>query len=276
MNDNISFPFLLLSRELRDKIYDDLLTSSRVLPSWPEDRGHWRSPSEDDARVFEDCRYAVEGLQNDTAALQRSCHQVHEEVRTAIARLDRLGQLPFRLDLMMVDETTLYPTWLSFPARLSQIPKLNVDVRILGDVAGKRSGWTPGCGGPPIMVWCLYYLLKRFLLRGPDFLSSVKSVTIPYVQELVINVVTPSPVPPEGFLTEDNDDWTFRAQRRKGLMHPEVLLSLMMHHMQHLLCRSRYTAKYASIVFARIERITFSRDGDQKQSWDLPTLQPDV
>lgn len=40
------------------------------------------------------------------------------------------------------------------------------------------------------MVWCLFYLLRRFLLRGPDFLSSVKHNKKIMVGELSIDVLT--------------------------------------------------------------------------------------
>ncbi|KAL8687931.1 MAG: hypothetical protein Q9218_006034 [Villophora microphyllina] len=274
-----SFPFLLLARELRDKIYDDLLLSSKSPPSSSEDKTRWNMPSEDDMEVMEYHNrsvYPTEVLKLDTAALQLSCRQVHREVCAAVARLERLKRLSYTLDIMMVDETMIYPTWVSFPVLLRYIPRLDVDVRLLGDVAGKRSGWTPGDGGPPLMVWGLFCLLERFLTRGPDFLSSVKQVTKPKVGELVVNVVSPSPPPPNGFIVEDTRFYrSFRRGERKGLIHPETVLFFMINHMQYLLARSRYTERYATVVFQRIERITFSLDGDKKVSWVLSNLQPD-
>lgn len=74
------FPFLLLSRELRDNICEHLLTSPRALLSWPEDRNHWRPPSRDEAERFElSNQYPVQDLKSDTTALQLTCHQIYGE-----------------------------------------------------------------------------------------------------------------------------------------------------------------------------------------------------
>jgi len=59
--------------------------------------------------------------------------------------------------------------------------------------------------------------LKRILDNGPDFSGLHRSPRTYMVDELVLNVVTPSGVPPEGFLPED-----YHAQElRDGLVHPK-------------------------------------------------------
>ncbi|KAL9581008.1 MAG: hypothetical protein Q9203_006077 [Teloschistes exilis] len=218
------FPFLLLSRELRDNIYEHLLTSPRALPSWPEDRNHWRPPSGDEAEHFELAnQYPVQDLKSDTTALQLTCHQIYGETQAAIVRLDRKGQLPFRLDLMMVDE-----------------------------------------------------IMLDFYSEVPISCRLSNPIKKPYVRELAINIVTPSPVPAEGFIVELNLVFrNLRAGKRQGLMDPETVLELMTNHMRFLLSSSCYTAKYAKIIFQRMERITFALDGHPKQSWDLLKVQLD-
>lgn len=86
-----------------------------------------------------------------------------------------------------------------------------------------------------------------------------------------------SPVPAEGFIVELNLLFrNLRAGKRQGLIDPETVLELMTNHMRFLLSSSCYTAKYAKIIFQRMERITFSLDGHPKQSWDLLKLQLDT
>ncbi|KAL8770767.1 MAG: hypothetical protein Q9209_003634 [Squamulea sp. 1 TL-2023] len=265
------FPLLMLTRELRDNIYDTLLLSSRAAPSSPKNSGLRKRPGEDDQECFESCNlYQADNLESSTSSLQLTSRQVYNEVTEAIARLQRLTKLPYKLDCMLVDEVELLPTWLSFPAFVSEIPKLEVDFRLFGDVEGKQSAWTGGCGGPPVMVWCLFYLMKRFLLRGPDFLSMVKQTKRIMVNELSINVLTPALILPNGFIVEKYGP--FIRGRRKGLMSPETLLSLMADMMGYLLGRSRYTASYATLVFERVQRITFHLDGKERRKWDLRTM----
>ncbi|KAL8720490.1 MAG: hypothetical protein Q9181_007901, partial [Wetmoreana brouardii] len=146
------------------------------------------------------------------------------------------------------------------------IPTLKVDLRLFGEVTGKRSGWRSECRGPSLMVLTIFALLSRFLLCGPDFLSPVKLVRKPFVGELAINVVTPSPPPRNGYF-HDGDSMN-------GIIHPEHVLSNMALETGYLLARTTFTACCAKTVFARVERIIFSRDGQEKQSWVMDTLEP--
>ena len=113
--------------------------------------------------------------------------------------------------------------------------------------------------------------MERFLLRGPDFLSSVKQNKKIMLGELAVNVLTPSAVPPNGFIEHKYGPL---SRSRKGLMSPETLLGLMTDVMGYLLGRSRYTASYATLVFERIRRITFHLDGEERKHWNLTTMEP--
>lgn len=128
----------MLIRELRDDVYDILLQSHRPAPSSPESSGSRRYPSIDDESNWEKCNlYPDEDSKSATASLPLSCRQVHEEVRNAISRLQRLAELHYKLDCMLVNETKIHPTWLSFPAFHGEIPKLEVEFRLFGNVDGR-------------------------------------------------------------------------------------------------------------------------------------------
>ncbi|KAI4169763.1 MAG: hypothetical protein LQ346_008936 [Caloplaca aetnensis] len=268
-----SFAFTNLSRELRDHIYEILLQSSRTPPVSPDHGGARKYPSEEDEEYFETCNcYPAEDLQSTAAPLQLTCRQVHDEVQEAVLRLKISRNLPYKLDLMMLDEAKLYPTWLAFPAFVDDIPRLDVDFRLFGDVEGKQSAMRGGCGGPPLLIWSLFRLTERFLRRGPDFLASCEPNRYLSIDELAVNVITPSPPPPNGYA----DRTTFlRWGDRKGLVHPEDMVSFLVVHMDILLRRSRYTAPYARLVFQRVKRMTFSLDGMVRKSWDLTALVPE-
>ena len=121
-----------LSRELRDNIYDVLLLSHREAPLIPENSGLRKRPGEYDQEIFEYCNfYPAEPLDSPTSSLQLSCRQIHNEVQDAISRLQALAKLTYKLDCMLVNEVELHPTWLSFPAFQSEIPKLEVELQAL-------------------------------------------------------------------------------------------------------------------------------------------------
>lgn len=97
------------------------------------------------------------------------------------------------------------------------------------------------------MIRCLFYLLRRFLLRGPDLLSPVKHNKKIMVGELAIDVLTPSPVYPYGLMDEYSN--SLPQGFRKGLMNSKTALSVTTYMMDFLLDRSKYSASYADLDF---------------------------
>ncbi|KAI4141395.1 MAG: hypothetical protein L6R39_005355 [Caloplaca ligustica] len=268
-----SFPFLSLTRELRDQIYDSLLLDTRTPPQSPEQADAYKYLGAEDERCFEYCnRYPAEKLQNTTTPFQLACRQVRGEIREAISRLAKSKSLPYKLDLMILDEKILYPTWLAFPAMITAIPRLEVDVRCFGDVGGKRSALRSRDAGPGPMIWSLLGLMRRFLLRGPLFLPPEHKPRYQWIEELAVNVRSPSTPPPNGYAARYGG---FSNLRRKGLVEPEHLISCLIFMMDYLLRRNRHTASYAALTFERIQRMTFTLDGEVRRTWDLGTLEPE-
>jgi hypothetical protein len=91
--------------------------------------------------------------------------QLHAE---ALATLDVLPTKHcYTLDIMLVDERELWPTWLSVPALTTRVDKVYAAFRIIGTSKGQRSGFTGGDGGLPMITWCFYSILERFFRAGP-------------------------------------------------------------------------------------------------------------
>ncbi|KAL8646968.1 MAG: hypothetical protein Q9210_005831 [Variospora velana] len=195
-----SFPFLKLTRELRDSVYESLLLSSRVPPESPEHSGARKYPSDEDQDCFEYCNhYPADGLKSTDASLLLTCRQICEEVKEAMVRLSKSNYSLYKLDLMLLDERELYVTWLAYPHSTTKIPRLDVDFRLFGDVEGKETTLKIGDGGPPILTWGLFTLIERFLQRGPDFLAPRKQGRDLWIEELSVNVLTPPSPPPGGY-----------------------------------------------------------------------------
>ncbi|KAL8925450.1 MAG: hypothetical protein Q9208_003542 [Pyrenodesmia sp. 3 TL-2023] len=266
-----SFPFLQLSRELRDNVYETLLLSSRPPPSSPEHGSAHKYPSKkEEYCYFEDHNhYPTDDLESTSGPLLLTCRQISGEVEEAAVRLTKSNRSLYRLDLMLLDERELYVTWLAFPFTTNEIPILDVDFRLLGDVEGKKSTLRGGNGGPPRLIWGLFTLIERFLQRGPDFLAPRNRGRDMRIGELRINVLTPPSPPPGGYA--GGSLW---RRRRKGHISPEDMVQFLISYMDALLRRGRYTASYSHLVFERIKRMIFSLDGVEKKHWELASLEP--
>ena len=279
-NNKDKISLLELSRELRDKVYEILLVSSRPTPNSPEEAGPRRSAnfqSDDEWPVWaaqhevnswdeRNNHYPLENPGHATASLQRTCRQIHEEVTEAMNRLRKHGRLQSKLDIMVVDDRHLYPTWLAINPVGRQIPILRVNIRSSGDVSGDESGWK---GSPSALVWMLYTLLERFIRYGPDFLPSAKRIKRLQICHLAINVVQPSPRPHHGFYGKGT---SVEFGNAKGLLNPEEVLRLLKGEMTLLLQRTKSTDGYAKIIFPRVRRISFLFNGKGRQSLRLSTL----
>src|SRR5689334_308551 len=94
--------------------------------------------------------------------------QLRTETRTAISNLPTRHS--YTMDVMIVNETQLWPTWLSLPQLTRNVDKVHVTFRTVSVPRRPKlnyTGFRGGDGGPPLITWCFYDLLIRFLEVGP-------------------------------------------------------------------------------------------------------------
>ncbi|KAH8424386.1 uncharacterized protein LDX57_002137 [Aspergillus melleus] len=123
--------------------------------------------------------------------------QLAELTRRRLAQFSNSSH--YALDVMLVNETELWPTWTFLTPPCQHVNKLTVTLRITGTsptLDGRKYRFTPFDGAPPI-VWCFFYLLSRFLECGP--LAEDPEINPPAhdrhpftINELTLNVETPS------------------------------------------------------------------------------------
>ncbi|OCL09294.1 hypothetical protein AOQ84DRAFT_363416 [Glonium stellatum] len=229
--------FLELPRELRDMIYMAVLTSEVPRPSLSDNRLrpeniHQIGYHVADAQPGEfGNAYTLDESPSTCASLLCSSRQVNKELGEAINRAKSRGQMPLKMDCLVLDERIIYVTWISFPLVRTHIerpwfkpPKLStnfhqlqVDVRLTGT---RKRKWTDPfiTSKPPGRIaWGVCAALKRILDNGPEFSARQRASRTYMIDELILNVITPSGVPPEGFLPED-----YQAHDlRDGLVHPK-------------------------------------------------------
>lgn len=228
---------LELPRELRDIIYMAVLTAEVPRPSLSSNRlrpwnAHKIAAHAANAQPGEfGNTYSLDELPSTCTSLLCSSHQVNEELSEAISRAKSRGQMPLKIDCLVEDERIIYVTWISFPLARTHIerpwfksPKwstnlhqLRVDVRLTGTRKRKWADPLITSKPPGRIAWGVCAALKRILDYGPDFSAQRKASRTYIIDELVLNVITPSKIPPEGFLPED-----YQAQDLKdGLVHPK-------------------------------------------------------
>lgn len=257
--------FLGLSRELRDLVYMAVLNSANKPPPSPSADSEERHQSYEE--TFQGCNmYSTHPVHIASAALLLTNRQIHAEFAASIARLKRSGRLRYKLDCMLYEEEIIYPTWLSVPVLSERIDVLEVDFRLFGDPAGNAHGymdyWKADHGAASPVLWGLWTLLKRFLTRGPDFLSPEKDERKIEVDTLVLNVIDTS---------YPDEDWIPGYDRsRDDIMHSEHVVNEMSHAIDRLLEWS--TSTYAGLIFEHVSSISLCDDGHEYRSWNLDAM----
>ena len=94
-------------------------------------------------------------------------HQLRDETLAAINIIPTKHS--YELDLMIVNEETLWPTWLVVPEYTTRVDAVHATVRIVGTkpASSRQSGFQFDGENPPVIVWCFLSVLERFLCKGP-------------------------------------------------------------------------------------------------------------
>ncbi|KAF2469663.1 uncharacterized protein BDR25DRAFT_304376 [Lindgomyces ingoldianus] len=237
------------------------------------------------------CAYALEQKPTTCANFLRCSRQIYAEMSEAIRIARRKGRVSVKLDCVAEDESFHYFTWLaipfvktsvsvdepksriipgwadrmmekyltcphrmlssgclSCPSSTTLIEKLWVDIRLIGDRSAK---WIRNNNRPDRTSWAVCAAVKRLLLHGPDFQSIKDSRNTIEVDELILNVVTPSNVPNENYLAEDfPTDMT-----SDGLVHPRTVAKELVDVWNKIWGAADFRGGFYYILIERIKRV---------------------
>ncbi|KAI1922618.1 hypothetical protein LOZ53_002800 [Ophidiomyces ophidiicola] len=136
--------------------------------------------------LYEDDRaYSITGL-----PLLLVNRQLSAETKYVLARMRK--SLTYHLDVVLMDERYVLPTWLCVPTLSDHVENVVATIRVLGLYKRKEyryHSFAGGDGGPPHIVWCFYALLERFFKYGPVNATTPKKERRTIVQNLVLNFV---------------------------------------------------------------------------------------
>lgn len=120
MTTQTTFRFLDLARELRDRIYDAVLSSDTPTqpPKSPQEAGDkWSGESR--LGRFRGIKHSTAPITSTCSGLLQSNRQISRKLQEAI---EWNGRVEYHLDIM-VAEASLWPTWLALPAPAKYIPE---------------------------------------------------------------------------------------------------------------------------------------------------------
>ncbi|KAH7106504.1 hypothetical protein BKA62DRAFT_687330 [Auriculariales sp. MPI-PUGE-AT-0066] len=146
--------------------------------------------------------------------------------RRAVELLVASNRLVYKLDVVLVDERELWPTWTSVPVICPVVDRLAVTIRIFGadsDLRGneteptprQRKFWalSPGHNSPPKLVWCFFYLFQHILCNGPS--TRAKQISPLVIRHAIVNIM-PFPGSPDQLDGASDDEWMSARERRQG------------------------------------------------------------
>ncbi|KAH8703245.1 hypothetical protein BGW36DRAFT_403685 [Talaromyces proteolyticus] len=223
--------------------------------------------------------------------------QLSAETRTVI---DRMKSTTYVLDVSVLNDMDLFPTWLSVPYITKRVSTLYADVRLFGHIISEEVARRQvGDGGNLGFHWSFYALLERFLRYGPvgekketsgrpkpQFRNLTFDDYDVTVKLLVLNFKSAEPelsFPPDTvtyqewishhfthFLTRNRFQTDIDLERYTT--RPEWPSTFLVSEIHSILCMSYHTAFYGKELYERIGTIRILVDGDLKHEFDLASM----
>lgn len=170
---------LKLPAEILDAILGYALLHEQRPPASVDEARHSRLGVNPEAEAgCQDVVYGNFTTASNAAPLLRVNRKLSAHTRGAIARLFPEGAR-YKLDVMIVDERQLWPTWLHVPYLTEHIQAVEVTFRVFGvcpdDGSAFRMHWMTR---QPLFTACCYSLLSHFLEAGPYPSTSSRSLEV--------------------------------------------------------------------------------------------------
>ncbi|KAL2833058.1 hypothetical protein BDW59DRAFT_157195 [Aspergillus cavernicola] len=298
-----SFKFLDLPAELRSLIIENVLFDRCQPPT---------KPSKTNRTIFRDipynawrCRAYYQEQQHNTQgpsnslSLLLTSRQISSETQAIL----HLNPTDYHLDISMLNEVDIFPTWLSVPRLTPCISTLTASVRLFGHIISPQNVASQvGDGGHLGFQWSFYAVLERFLAYGPvaqktpnNNKSTHPSQNNPNPSSMDRGITIKTLILDFSSATDKTDpdltfpppeiDYTLWRIRHTSRRHPLLLragVDLMEHkprpefvakyltqYIAGLLSMNYHTASYGRMLYERIGAIRVLVDGRVYREFDL-------
>lgn len=179
--------FLQLPREIRDRIYEELLDVEFPIPDPIELEKERHSLTSRRGGIIHVVNHL---LPISTGSLIRCCREIFDELSETIERISASARgITCKLDLMIHGPGAdggpqrILPSWAALPAPMSSIKNVHVSFRT---IRPEKLRWI-GDGGPASFTQALLHLLGCFFAYGPS-LEDGKSQGPHRIEELKIEL----------------------------------------------------------------------------------------
>ncbi|KAH8926097.1 hypothetical protein BT69DRAFT_1279158 [Atractiella rhizophila] len=290
--EGLTSPFFLsIPLDVRLLVYSELLDNALLLPTVSSSNpstDHLGSPEMlppcGDGESFERSGcvfYPRLPLFSTTVSLQLVCKQINEELKSFTA----FRPACFNLDLAVVNDETIYLTWLSLPPPLPSsaiIQHVQVNFRCVGDSRVGDSPWGSlfkgGDGGPAAVAWEFLAIINRFLRRGPGFTCPARNAPL-LVKKITFNLrsTNPSPVDSAGKVDRRVVNRAFLQGLRNvdGTFNADAALMLFSGLFARTLNETRGYHGRVSMshaIYEKLERMEFVLDGRIERCFDIRAI----
>jgi len=276
---------LRLPQELRDLIIEFVVTSRGTAPTKidtlrpTEEHDDLNYVSRISGRgVF----YSTQRHRTSPVALLLVNHQIHDETKGTLKRLSSSNGNKYTLDVILLNEALLFPSWTSVPPLHQNVDTLSVTFRIFGFGGSAFNDFMDLDGSTGPAVWRFYSLLERFLRCGATRSRSPNEDREFHLQILDLNVEMPADIDKSRIAPADLTPDNLPKYRRDHsphdmVMHPATLAKFIYIWVQGILMLSDpiYASpgtpipKYAKLFFDRVGKIRISVDGKRKFEIDV-------
>ncbi|OJJ43902.1 hypothetical protein ASPZODRAFT_19202 [Penicilliopsis zonata CBS 506.65] len=280
-----------LPREIRDEILTLAISHQRPMPGSPYLNGESRNRRKlEDINYKSWCfgpsnvKYDKREIKNNLFGTLHSLllvnHQIAAETRAVLTR----SRKEYTLDLRVVNEKEVWPTWTMIPAPYRHLDKVTATVRLFDSGNSQQTRaidryFHTGDRTPPKITWCFYTVLERFLRCGPlapslPFISRFLARPIGFdqgftIKTLVLDFLSPPPPPPKNPKETVKDGASDLATSNEQesvdsmvLYKADWLANFVQMYMNALLMMSYHTAAYGGILYERIGNIELRVDGE--------------
>lgn len=233
---------------------------------------------------------------SNTSGLLLANWQLHAETIENISLFTKAAT--YYLDVIVLDEILLLPTWTHVPFLTTHLKQVNTTFRISGSYDkkkerarkqednnglsqcpykqfGRYKGFRIGNGAGPAITWQIYSVLERFIRVGPTGnrvgRDEHRHITI---ETLEINVETPPNIDKSRFGPPRSGGYRAVGHEERDVLDPEYLAEFILVNLKSLLAvgESRISNEwlsYGRILFEHVDHVVVKLDGQVMENLDI-------
>ncbi|KZW01813.1 hypothetical protein EXIGLDRAFT_716460 [Exidia glandulosa HHB12029] len=262
---------LALPVELRYDIIERVLLNCEPPPSSVESAsaGRYKSNSQLCVHGPNYVRFSGAPVVPNSLGLLLANRQLSLETSTTITRLRASQRLTYVLDVILVNDSVLWPTWLCVPATVTVVDSVHVTFRAFG--ARSRGGGSAyfANASAQLIMYGFYFLLEHFLVVSPGGNVSMRSLVLDFSDD---------GAPEDG---ARKHEW-LSMHRKYGHSIPgdvvpiapraSWLADTVAGYIRGILSMDYYTSHYGAILYKRIGSLTVQENGKELRHFDLGAL----